>query len=78
MKFLLTSAGISNKGIHDALVDMLGKPIAESSALCIATGVYAIPGGACHAWQFFSGQATTPMCELGWKSMGDSGAHRVA
>ncbi|WP_412848136.1 Type 1 glutamine amidotransferase-like domain-containing protein [Brevibacillus sp. 179-C9.3 HS] len=27
-------------------------------------------GGAGHAWQFFSGQATTPMCELGWKSMG--------
>ena len=70
MKLLLTSAGIKNKSIHDALVDMLGKPIAESSALCIPTAVYAIPGGAGHAWQFFSGQATTPMCELGWKSMG--------
>lgn len=70
MKFLLTSAGIKNKSIHDALVDMLGKPIAEASALSITTGIYAIPGGASHAWQFFSGQATTPMCELGWKSMG--------
>lgn len=70
MKFLLTSAGIKNKSIHDALVDMLGKPIAEASALCIPTGVYAIPGGAGHAWRLFSGQATTPMCELGWKSMG--------
>ena len=70
MKLLLTSAGIKNKSIHDALVDMLGKPIAESSALCIPTAVYAIPGGAGHAWQFFSGQATTPICELGWKSMG--------
>jgi dipeptidase E len=70
MKFLLTSAGINNKSIHDALVDMLGKPIAESSALCIPTAVYAIPGGAGHAWRFFSGQATTPMCELGWKSLG--------
>lgn len=70
MKFLLTSAGIKNKSIHDALVDMLGKPIAEASALCIPTGVYAIPGGAGHAWRFFSGQATTPMCELGWKSLG--------
>jgi dipeptidase E len=69
MKFLLTSAGINNKSIHDALVDMLGKPIAESSALCIPTAVYAIPGGAGHAWRFFSGQATTPMCELGWKSL---------
>jgi dipeptidase E len=70
MRFLLTSAGIKNTSIRNALVDLLGKPIAESSALCIPTAVYAIPGGAGHAWRFFSGQATTPMCELGWKSMG--------
>ena len=71
MKYLLTSAGIKNTSIHDALVDLLGKPIAEASALCIPTAVYAIPGGAGHAWRFFSGQATTPMCELGWKSLGE-------
>lgn len=70
MKFLLTSAGIKNKRIHDTLVDMLGKPIAEANALCITTGLYAIPGGAGKAWQFFSGQANTPMFGLGWKSMG--------
>ncbi|WNQ11816.1 Type 1 glutamine amidotransferase-like domain-containing protein [Paenibacillus aurantius] len=70
MKLLLTSAGIQNKSIHDALVDMLGKPIAESSALCIPTAVYAIPGGAGNAWRFISGQSSTPMCELGWKSLG--------
>lgn len=29
MKLLLTSGGISNKSIHDALVDLLGKPIAS-------------------------------------------------
>lgn len=69
MKLLLTSAGVKNKSIHDALVDLLGKPISESSALCIPTAIYAIPGGAVHAWRFFSGQATTPMCELGWKSL---------
>jgi len=38
MKLLLTSSGISNTSIHDTLVDLLGKPIAESSALCIPTG----------------------------------------
>lgn len=70
MNFLLTSAGIKNTSIHNALVDLLGKPIAESNALCIPTAVYALPGGAGHAWRFFSGQATTPMCELGWKSLG--------
>lgn len=70
MKYLLTSAGVKNPSIHSALVDLLGKPIAEASALCINTGIYAIPDGPKHAWEFFSGQATTPMCELGWKSMG--------
>jgi dipeptidase E len=70
MKLLLTSAGIKNPSIHSALLDLLGKPIAESSALCITTASYALPGGARLAWEFFTGQATTPMCELGWKSMG--------
>lgn len=70
MKFLLTSAGIKNESIRSALTDLLGKPIAESSALCIPTAVYALPGGASLAWRFLNGQATTPMCELGWKSMG--------
>ncbi len=71
MKFLLTSAGIKNTSIHNALVDLLGKPIAECSALCITTASYAIPNGPVLAWRFISGQEPeTPMCELGWKSLG--------
>ena len=35
MKRLLTSAGIKNPSIHDALVDLRGKPIAESNAVWI-------------------------------------------
>jgi len=70
MKLLLTSAGIKNAAIDDALVGLLGKPIAESTALCIPTATYANPGGARRAWQFITGRATTPMCELGWKSLG--------
>ncbi len=71
MKLLLTSAGIKNPSIHKALVDMLDRPIAESSALCIPTANYAQPGGANHAWRFISGgEPRTPMVELGWKSMG--------
>jgi dipeptidase E len=70
MKFLLTSAGISNDSIRNALVESLGKPIAESSALVIPTGMYAIPGGAAHAWRFLRGVGTTPLCEVGWKSLG--------
>jgi len=70
MRFLLTSAGIKNTSIHDALVDLLGKPIAESNALCIPTAAYAMPGGAGAAWRLINGRATTPLCELGWKSLG--------
>src|SRR5213078_4868282 len=72
MKLLLTSAGITNTSIHDALVDLLGKPIAESSALCIPTASYAHPmTGPGEAWRFISGrEPRTPMCELGWKSLG--------
>ena len=43
MRFLLTSAGIKNTSIGDALVGLLGKPIAESSALCIPTAAYGHP-----------------------------------
>jgi dipeptidase E len=72
MRLLLTSAGIKNTSIHDALVDLLGKPIAESSALCIPTAAYGHPmAGPGAAWRFISGQEPRcPMCELGWKSLG--------
>jgi dipeptidase E len=72
MKLLLTSAGIKNTNIHNALVDLLGKPIAESSALCIPTAGYGHPQVTPdRAWRFISGQEPeTPMCELGWKSVG--------
>jgi dipeptidase E len=58
MKYLLTSAGISNTSIHNALVDLLGKPVAASSALCIPTGVHPFPGGPAHVYQFISGMVT--------------------
>ncbi len=70
MKFLLTSDGISNTSIHNTLVELLGKPIAESSALCIPTGVYPFPNGAAMAAGFIRGVVRSPMCELGWKSLG--------
>jgi dipeptidase E len=71
MRYLLTSAGIKNPSIHSALVELLGKPIAECNALCIPTATYALPGGAGLAWRFISGQQPNcPMCELGWKSLG--------
>src|SRR4051795_482989 len=70
MNSLLTSAGIKNASMHAALVDLLGKPVSERSALCIPTAAYGHPLTPGVAWRFISGRATTPMCELGWKSLG--------
>jgi dipeptidase E len=72
MKYLLTSAGIRNTSIHNALVGLLSKPIAEANALCIPTAGYGHPKvQPFRAWRFISGQEPeTPMCELGWKSVG--------
>ena len=72
MKLLLTSAGVTNASIRDALVELLGKPIAESTALCIPTAQYGHPmvGPGVKAWQFISGNSPNPMVDLGWKSVG--------
>src|SRR5690348_13108288 len=72
MKLLLTSAGIKNTSIHDALVGLLGKPIADSNALCIPTAGYGHPAvSPDRAWRFISGrEPRCPMTELGWKSVG--------
>ena len=72
MKLLLTSAGIKNPGIHDALVELLGKPTAECDALCIPTALYGHPwAGPRQAWRCISGEETgTPTVGVGWKSMG--------
>lgn len=70
MKLLLTSAGISNTSIRNTLVGLLGKPITESNALFIPTGIYPFAGGAGIAWRAICGQIPSSMCQLGWKSLG--------
>lgn len=70
MKILLTSAGISNTSIHHALVDLLGKPVAEASALFVPTAIYALRGGGDIARRVIRGSLGDPFCELGWKSLG--------
>lgn len=70
MKLLLTSAGISNTSIRNALVELLGKPIAESSALFVPTAIYGIAGGAHIIRKVICGSLGDPFCELGWKSLG--------
>lgn len=72
MKLLLTSGGVTNPSIHAALVQLLGKPIAECHALCIPTAQWGHPMcgptsvrgfvAADPEWQHLSG--------LGWASLG--------
>jgi dipeptidase E len=70
MKLLLTSSGISNPSIEDALVGLLGKPIAESSALIVPTAIYPFPEGPSGAWRAICGHASGRLSEVGWKSLG--------
>ncbi len=71
MKLLLTDSGIRNASIREALVDLLGKPIAESSALCIPTAGYGAPDADPFLpWDFISGRSPSPMTGLGWRSVG--------
>src|SRR5580693_7511818 len=71
VRLLLTSGGVTNTSIRDALVDLLGKPIAGSSALCIPTAEWGHPlCTPASAWRFIAGRSPSPMCDLGWKSVG--------
>lgn len=70
MKLLLTAAGISNQSIHNALVELLGKPVTGASALFIPSAIYAIPGGANIIRGVINGSLGDPFCEMGWKSLG--------
>ena len=72
LKLLLTSGGVTNPSIQAALVELLGKPIGASNALCIPTAQWGHPMcgpksvrgfvAAEPQWQHFSG--------LGWASLG--------
>jgi len=71
-RLLLTSAGVRNATIHDALLDLLGRPIEDCTALCIPTAMYGHPhaGPGEAVWEFVAGRSEQPMAELGWKSVG--------
>jgi dipeptidase E len=69
MKLLLTSAGISNNSIRNALIELLGKPIEESKAVFIPTAIYGVVGGGEIIRKVICGTLGDPFCEAGWKSL---------
>jgi dipeptidase E len=71
MKLLLTSGGITNTSISNALVDLLGKPIADSIALCIPTAQWGFPRHRpVSAPALLHGRAWGGTTSLEWKSLG--------
>src|SRR4051794_35910075 len=71
MKLLLTSGGVTNPSIHAALVDMLGKPIEECTALCVPTAQWGHPMcGPVGARGFVVGGPPWLLAGMGWRSVG--------
>ena len=70
MKYLLTSGGVQNVSIHQALLEMLEKPIEECHAIAITTASYALKRGMDLAVNFIQGKDEAPMVDVGWKSVG--------
>ena len=71
MKLLLTSGGITNPSIEAALLDLLGKPVQESRALCIPTAQWGHPRlGPESVRSFIAGGPGRGMTTMGWASVG--------
>ncbi|WP_328335327.1 hypothetical protein OHA70_07470 [Kribbella sp. NBC_00382] len=72
MKLLLTSGGVTNDSIRDALEDLLGKPIPESHALYIPTAQWGHPmlGPASVRSSIASEPPFHLLTSLGWASLG--------
>jgi dipeptidase E len=72
LKLLLTSGGVTNQSIHSALLQLLGKPIADCTALCIPTAQWGHPMcGPASVRGFVSGVPPWGgMTAMEWKSLG--------
>lgn len=60
VRLLLTSAGITDASIRDALVELLGKPIDESAALIVPTASHPFSSGPELAARLIRGEVKTP------------------
>ncbi|WP_223627448.1 Type 1 glutamine amidotransferase-like domain-containing protein [Microbacterium sp. EST19A] len=73
MKLLLTSGGVTNDSIRNELVELLGKPIEECTALIIPTAQWGHPMcSPFSAWRSVAGRwpERHDLVELGWESVG--------
>lgn len=71
MKLLLTSGGVTNDAIREALVDLLGGPIEEATALFIPTAQWGHPMcGPGSVYGSTVGRDSRWLTELGWRDLG--------
>lgn len=71
MKLLLTSGGVTNPSIQSSFAELLGKPFAECSALCIPTAQWGHPQcGPGSVRRFIAGGSPSALTALGWASVG--------
>ncbi|GEA80197.1 Type 1 glutamine amidotransferase-like domain-containing protein [Cellulomonas uda] len=72
MKLLLTSGGVTNARIRAALEQLLGRPVAESSALVVPTAQWGHPlCGPASVQRLAAGADGSPhLSGLGWASLG--------
>jgi dipeptidase E len=71
VKLLLTSGGVTNASIRDALVDLLGKPFSECHALCIPTAQWGHPMcGPTSVRDVVVGEPHLVRSDPEWKSVG--------
>ena len=73
MKLLLTSGGVTNPSIREALIELLGRPIEECDALFVPTAQWGQPMCSPQSvWRSSAGgaPAATELVDLGWRSVG--------
>lgn len=71
MRLLLTSGGVTNDAIRDRLVELLGRPIEQCTALAIPSAQWGHP--MCtpqSAWRFVAGASPSSLTGLGWAQVG--------
>lgn len=68
MKHLLASVGTKNASVRGALLDLLGKPIADGDALCIPTAAHPMAAGpgSLEAVRRLSDAREAPTPATGW------------
>ena len=64
MKLLLTSRGITNNSIREALIDLIGKPIEQSAAAFVPTALHAME----HGGEYLV-EALNEQREIGWQRL---------